>query len=112
MVACTSTCIIWLPTFFCSNHGINLDIQWVPRSQNEKADYLSKIIDYDDWAVVPQIFHNQRPSGMAVGVPIPSTVLPRFTTIKFLDFSLGFGTRVFSGVEAFFKFGRAKIVGW
>jgi len=40
---------------------------------------------------------------MAVGVPIPSTVLPRFTTIKFLDFSFGFGTRVSSGVEAFFQ---------
>lgn len=43
--------------FFCSNHGINLHIEWVPRSQNEKADYLSKIIDYDDWEVSPQIFH-------------------------------------------------------
>ena len=40
---------------------------------------------------------------MAVRVPIPSTVLPRFTTMKFLDFSLGFGTRVSSGVEAFFQ---------
>jgi hypothetical protein len=23
---------------------------------NEKADYLSKIIDYDDWEIKPQLF--------------------------------------------------------
>ena len=43
---------------FCSNHGINLNIEWVLRSQNEKAhrDYLSKIIYDDDWQLFPEIF--------------------------------------------------------
>ena len=35
---------------------IELDIQWIPCSLNEKADYLSKIIDYDDWKITPQLF--------------------------------------------------------
>ena len=30
---------------FFFKSGIDLDIQWVPRSLNEKADYLSKIVD-------------------------------------------------------------------
>ena len=41
---------------FCYNYGINLEIDWVPRSLNDKADYLSKIVDFDDWEVVPEIF--------------------------------------------------------
>ena len=42
--------------FFCYNYGINLEVDWVPRSLNDKADYLSKIVDFDDWEVVPEIF--------------------------------------------------------
>ena len=41
---------------FCFKFGIELDIEWVPRSLNEKADYLSKIVDYDDWELVPEFF--------------------------------------------------------
>lgn len=37
----------------CFKVGIYLDIQWVPRSLNEKADFLSKIVDYDDWKLAP-----------------------------------------------------------
>ena len=33
-----------------------MDIEWVPRSLNEKADYLSKIVDYDDWELAPEFF--------------------------------------------------------
>ena len=40
---------------------------------------------------------------MADGVPIPSTVLPRFTIAKFLDFSLAFWNPCSSGVDAFFQ---------
>lgn len=40
---------------FCSRHGINLEIDWIPRSLDEKADYLSKNVDYDDWEVIPEI---------------------------------------------------------
>ena len=42
---------------FCFKFGIDLDIQWVPRSLNDKADYLSKIVDYDDWELAPETFH-------------------------------------------------------
>jgi hypothetical protein len=45
------------PVFsICLKARIELDIQWIPRSLNEKADYLSKIIDYDDWEITPQLF--------------------------------------------------------
>ena len=40
----------------CLQNNISLDIQWISRDQNSKADYLSKIIDYEDWGVTKQFF--------------------------------------------------------
>lgn len=33
---------------FCSNHGVSLEIDWIPGYLNKKADYLSKLVDYND----------------------------------------------------------------
>ncbi|CAC5365463.1 unnamed protein product [Mytilus coruscus] len=33
----------------CLQKGISINTQWIPRGENSKADYISKIIDYDDW---------------------------------------------------------------
>eukprot|EP00731_Ephydatia_muelleri_P018538 Em0011g578a len=30
--------------------------EWIPREQNEIADYISRIVDYDDWYVNPAVF--------------------------------------------------------
>jgi ribonuclease HI len=35
----------------CRSRNIELEIQWVPREQNTKADLLSREIDFDDWGV-------------------------------------------------------------
>ena len=43
--------------FLSSLHGdIQLCPQWMPRSENEQADILSKYIDKDDWKLHPDIF--------------------------------------------------------
>ena len=31
-------------------------MEWIPRSLNEKADYISRIKEFDDWMVNPQFF--------------------------------------------------------
>ena len=36
---------------FSSLHTIHLEIEWLPRCLNEQADYLSKIIEKDDWGI-------------------------------------------------------------
>ena len=41
---------------FCFSNGINLEAQWLPRSQNERADVLSRVVDKDDWCVNPSVF--------------------------------------------------------
>ena len=40
----------------CVHHGISIEAEWLPRSRNEQADYLSRIVDFDDWSVSPHIF--------------------------------------------------------
>ena len=32
---------------FCAEHNIRLEVQWFPRTKNEKADYISHLIDFD-----------------------------------------------------------------
>jgi hypothetical protein len=31
--------------------SIQLFMEWIPRSFNERADYLSKVVDYDDCGI-------------------------------------------------------------
>ena len=38
------------------DNNIDMEVEWIPRTQNERADYLSKIVDYDDWTVKVAIF--------------------------------------------------------
>lgn len=33
-----------------------LDIVWIFREMNEMVDYLSKLVDYDDWFVFDEFF--------------------------------------------------------
>lgn len=40
----------------CFHHNIKLEMEWVPRSANEIADYISRIRDFDDWMVNPVVF--------------------------------------------------------
>jgi hypothetical protein len=35
----------------CMQECIFIDMQWMPRSENTRADYLSKMIDHENWGV-------------------------------------------------------------
>ena len=41
----------------CIHYQIHMEPEWIPRELNERADYLSPIIDLDDWLLNPTIFH-------------------------------------------------------
>ena len=46
-----------LKVFSLSIHNdIKLEPEWIPRSLNERADLLSRIVDYDDWMLNPVVF--------------------------------------------------------
>ena len=40
----------------CLSHSIRLEVEWIPRKENERADYISRIVDVDDWMVDPMLF--------------------------------------------------------
>ena len=58
LVAIRSICISWQWTFFSLSreYEVVIDIEWIPRTENEAADYLSKIVDFDDWSVEESYF--------------------------------------------------------
>ena len=68
----------------CVEHGISLKVDWVPRSLNDKADHLSRIIDYDDWALSDYLFNRfEKIWGMHTVDRFASssnTKLPRFNS--------------------------------
>ena len=49
----------WKPSLFfsisVSNH-IRIEPEWIPQTNNQLADYLSRIVDYDDWYLDSSIF--------------------------------------------------------
>ena len=40
----------------CLNNHVLLEVDWIPRTCNEQADFVSRLIDLDDWEIKPSIF--------------------------------------------------------
>ena len=40
----------------CVKNYIRIEPEWIPREQNELADYCSRLVDYDDWRLNPVVF--------------------------------------------------------
>ena len=40
----------------CMSVNIAIEMQWLPRCQNDRADFLSRVVDFDDWSVNPALF--------------------------------------------------------
>jgi hypothetical protein len=40
----------------CVEKGISIDIQWIHKTENEKADYISKMFDFEDWGATLHFF--------------------------------------------------------
>ena len=69
-----------------ANH-IRIEPEWIPRDENHFADYLSRIVDYDDWCIDSNIFQylDQRwgPHTIDRFASYYNTQLPRFNSIDF-----------------------------
>ena len=71
-------------------NSIDVQIEWIPRSFNDHADAINKIIDFDDWGVSFEFFNTL----MAFGVPILWTALPISLTPSQPSSIPVFGTRM------------------
>jgi hypothetical protein len=44
--------------WFCHENSIELQPEWIPRDQNQLANYLSKIREFDDFGLQPSVFQS------------------------------------------------------
>ena len=40
--------------------GIFLEVQWIPRTLNQQADYISRLLDTDDWQINDHYVNERR----------------------------------------------------
>jgi hypothetical protein len=40
----------------CLNYNLSLDVEWIPRTKNERADFISRIVDFDYWGISEDLF--------------------------------------------------------
>ena len=40
----------------CIRSGIHLEVRWISRTMNQQADYMSHLIDIDDWQITNDLF--------------------------------------------------------
>ena len=40
----------------CIQYSIHLELKWLPRELNDKSDYFSRILDFDDWGIAAVLF--------------------------------------------------------
>ena len=40
----------------CIQLGMFLEVQWIPRTLNQQADYISRLLDTDDWQINDDLF--------------------------------------------------------
>ena len=80
----------------CLHANIHLDLQWLPRTANEQADYLSRLKDFDDWEVAPSIFQQ-------MDVLLGPHALDAFANYKVPRFFSRFWNPGTAGVDAFYQ---------
>ena len=72
----------WFRQEVCVQSGIYLDMQWIPRTLNQQADYISRLIDVDDWQTTNGLFlslnHRWGPHSVDCFANYYNHKLPRF----------------------------------
>ncbi|CAB4032640.1 Hypothetical predicted protein [Paramuricea clavata] len=90
----------------CLKSGIQLDIQWIPRTQNTQADYISKFTDYDDWEITTDTFQQLE----ALFGPHTVDCFASYRNAKVKNFSPDIGTLVLQGSMRSIRIGLTKTV--
>ena len=95
--------------FLSSQHGdMQLCPQWIPWSENEQADILSKYVDKDDWKLHPDIFNYLN----NLWNHIPWTDSLHTTTIRSTGLIIDLQRRVVKQFMRWHKIGLTKIIGF
>jgi len=84
---------------YCIKNNIDLNIQWIPRSLNHRADYVSKMIDCDDWQLSRECFETLE----LLWGPHTLDCFASFYNTKICRFFSRFWNPGSFGVDAFFQ---------
>ena len=76
---------------FCAVHGVELEVQWIPRTKIGRADYISRTIDVGDWQITAACF-KEKLVGVTHWIVLLAIIIRRSTR-----FSLGFATQAVVG---------------
>jgi hypothetical protein len=49
----------------CLKYNLSLDVEWIPRTKNERADFISRIVDVEDWGISEDLFLYVESSAMS-----------------------------------------------
>ena len=88
----------------CMQFGIYLEVQWIPRSLNQQADYISHLTDIDDWQITNEFYFLT-----GIGVLILLIVLPIFTITNSLNYFQDFGIPALTVLISSFSLFAGKI---
>ena len=69
-------------------------MEWIPRPQNDQADFLNRIFDSDDWGLSPLSFHN------SVWGPHSVDRFANYVNAKLLRFNSRFWNPASEGIDA------------
>ena len=47
----------------CVTHNVSIDSEWIARSENQLADFISHIQDWDDWQLNRSVFYSLQIKG-------------------------------------------------
>ena len=68
----------------CVKHNVSIEPEWIPRSENQLADFISHIQDWDDWQLNPSVFYSLQirwgPCTVDRFASYYNTQLPRFNS--------------------------------
>ena len=54
-------------------------MEWIPRTKKDKADFLIKLIDYDDWQTSDEMFIVlNRIGGLTPLIVSPANIIPNY----------------------------------
>ena len=81
----------------CNDNNVKIEGVWIPRSLNDKADYISKIYDRDDWSISQFCFDKLN----AMWGPFTMDRFASFHNKKVVRFNSRFWTPGSLGVDAF-----------
>ena len=71
----------------CLRQSIRLDMEWISRSLDDKADYISRILGLDNWSINPQFFSWID----SMWGPHSVDCFCMLTTLSCQNFTVGFG---------------------